>query len=213
MIQQGLQAQVINVRTHRGTKFLNKTLQTYFKEEGISHQTTIARTPEQNSVVERRNRILVEAARTMLSASKLPLFFWAKAITSACVSKSSALSDNLQQQDTQSTLNVQPILESIIPPTYVNAEENNTDQAKDAEFEAYEFNNPFAHQEQKLMSCSCNINTYNMHTFYQRHYPEMCMFALTVSKAEPKNIKEAIVDHAWIEAIQEDLHQFDRLNG
>ncbi|GKF10926.1 gag-pol polyprotein [Tanacetum coccineum] len=39
----------------------------------------------------------------------------------------------------------------------------------------------------------------------------MCMFALTVSTAEPKNIKEAMADSAWKEAIQEDLHQFDRL--
>nr|GEZ74094.1 integrase, catalytic region, zinc finger, CCHC-type, peptidase aspartic, catalytic [Tanacetum cinerariifolium] len=41
--------------------------------------------------------------------------------------------------------------------------------------------------------------------------PEMCMFALTVSTAEPKNIKEAIADSAWIEAMQEELHQFDKL--
>ncbi|GJS36275.1 retrovirus-related pol polyprotein from transposon TNT 1-94 [Tanacetum coccineum] len=40
---------------------------------------------------------------------------------------------------------------------------------------------------------------------------EMCMFALTVSTVEPKNIKEAMVDSAWIEAMQEELHQFDRL--
>nr|GEU44151.1 integrase, catalytic region, zinc finger, CCHC-type, peptidase aspartic, catalytic [Tanacetum cinerariifolium] len=41
---------------------------------------------------------------------------------------------------------------------------------------------------------------------------EMCMFALTVSTAEPKNIKEAKVNSAWIEAMQEELHQFDRLH-
>ncbi|GKB77163.1 retrovirus-related pol polyprotein from transposon TNT 1-94 [Tanacetum coccineum] len=41
--------------------------------------------------------------------------------------------------------------------------------------------------------------------------PEMCVFALTVSTAEPKNIKEAMADHAWIEAMLEELHQFDRL--
>nr|GEX83085.1 retrovirus-related Pol polyprotein from transposon TNT 1-94 [Tanacetum cinerariifolium] len=41
--------------------------------------------------------------------------------------------------------------------------------------------------------------------------PEMCMFALTVSTVEPKNIKEAMADSAWIEAMQEELHQFDRL--
>ncbi|GKF69303.1 retrovirus-related pol polyprotein from transposon TNT 1-94 [Tanacetum coccineum] len=40
----------------------------------------------------------------------------------------------------------------------------------------------------------------------------MCMLALTMSKVEPKNIKEAMADHAWIEAMQEELHQFDRLN-
>ncbi|GJX20058.1 gag-pol polyprotein [Tanacetum coccineum] len=42
-------------------------------------------------------------------------------------------------------------------------------------------------------------------------YPEMCMFALTVSIVKPKDIKEAIVDSAWIEAMQDELHQFDRL--
>nr|GEX36164.1 Gag-Pol polyprotein [Tanacetum cinerariifolium] len=41
--------------------------------------------------------------------------------------------------------------------------------------------------------------------------PEMCMFALTVSTAEPKNIKEVMADSAWIEAMQEEHHQFDRL--
>ncbi|GKC22819.1 hypothetical protein Tco_1024969 [Tanacetum coccineum] len=60
------------------------------------------------------------------------------------VLKSSALSDNLQQHDTQPTLNVQPTLEPNIPPTDVSVEENYNDQAEDAEFEAYEFINPFA---------------------------------------------------------------------
>nr|GEW61590.1 reverse transcriptase domain-containing protein [Tanacetum cinerariifolium] len=41
--------------------------------------------------------------------------------------------------------------------------------------------------------------------------PEMCMFALTVSIVEPKTIKKAMADSAWIEAMQEELHQFDRL--
>ncbi|GKB96503.1 retrovirus-related pol polyprotein from transposon TNT 1-94, partial [Tanacetum coccineum] len=57
-----------------------ETLHAYFKEEGIEHQTSTPRTPEQNGVVERRNRTLVEATRTMLSAFKLPLSFWAEAV-------------------------------------------------------------------------------------------------------------------------------------
>ncbi|GKE09365.1 retrovirus-related pol polyprotein from transposon TNT 1-94 [Tanacetum coccineum] len=63
-------------------------------------------------------------------------------------SNSFALSDNLLQDDTQPTLNVQPTLEPIIQPTYVNTEENNTDQLADAQFEAYEFINPFAPPEE-----------------------------------------------------------------
>nr|GFC72388.1 putative ribonuclease H-like domain-containing protein [Tanacetum cinerariifolium] len=50
----------------------------------IQHQTSVARTPEQNGVVERRNRTLVKAARIMLSVAKVPLFFWAEAIATAC---------------------------------------------------------------------------------------------------------------------------------
>ncbi|GJZ99120.1 hypothetical protein Tco_0671671 [Tanacetum coccineum] len=60
------------------------------------------------------------------------------------VSKYSALSDNHQQQDTQPTFNVQPASEPIIPLTNVTAKENNTDQAENEAFEAYEFINPFA---------------------------------------------------------------------
>nr|GEX27106.1 retrovirus-related Pol polyprotein from transposon TNT 1-94 [Tanacetum cinerariifolium] len=77
-------APVITIRTDRGIEFLKKTLNPFFKEEGIEHQTSTARTPEQNGVVKRRNRTLVEAARTMLSASQLPLFVWAEAIATAC---------------------------------------------------------------------------------------------------------------------------------
>nr|GEV83046.1 retrovirus-related Pol polyprotein from transposon TNT 1-94 [Tanacetum cinerariifolium] len=83
LVQRGLQAQVRVVRTDKGTEFLNQTLHVYFATEWILHQTSIARTPEQNRVVERRNRTLVEAARTMLSAAKVPLFFWAEAIATA----------------------------------------------------------------------------------------------------------------------------------
>nr|GEY60190.1 retrovirus-related Pol polyprotein from transposon TNT 1-94 [Tanacetum cinerariifolium] len=50
MIQRNLQALVITVRTDRGTEFLNKTLNAFFKEEGIEHQTSTARTPEQNGI-------------------------------------------------------------------------------------------------------------------------------------------------------------------
>nr|GEZ66684.1 hypothetical protein [Tanacetum cinerariifolium] len=52
--------------------------------KGMLHQTFVAQTPEQNGVVKRQNRTLVEAAQTMLSAAKVSLFFWAEAIATAC---------------------------------------------------------------------------------------------------------------------------------
>nr|GFB17522.1 hypothetical protein [Tanacetum cinerariifolium] len=53
LVQRGLQAQVKVVRTDKGAEFLNQTLHAYFAAEGILHQTSVARTPEQNGVVER----------------------------------------------------------------------------------------------------------------------------------------------------------------
>ncbi|GJZ03687.1 retrovirus-related pol polyprotein from transposon TNT 1-94, partial [Tanacetum coccineum] len=82
---------VRTVRTDKGTKFLNKTLHAYFAQEGIEHQKSIARTPKQNAIVERRNRTLVEAAQTMLSAAKVPLFFWAEAIATTCFTQNRSL--------------------------------------------------------------------------------------------------------------------------
>nr|GEZ76380.1 retrovirus-related Pol polyprotein from transposon TNT 1-94 [Tanacetum cinerariifolium] len=75
----------------RGIEFLNKTLNAFFKEEGIKHQTFTARTPEQNGIVKRRNRTLVKVAQTMLLASQLPLFFWAEAIATACYTQNRSI--------------------------------------------------------------------------------------------------------------------------
>nr|GEU75547.1 hypothetical protein [Tanacetum cinerariifolium] len=73
------------------TEFLNKTLHAYFASEEIHHQTSVARTPEQNGIVERWNRTLVEAARTMLSTAKVPLYFWAEAIATTCFTQNHSL--------------------------------------------------------------------------------------------------------------------------
>nr|GEW05197.1 hypothetical protein [Tanacetum cinerariifolium] len=91
LVQRGLHAQVRTVQTNKGTKFLNKTLHAYLAKDKIRHEMSTTRTPKQNSVVERRNRTLVEAARTMLSAAKFPLFFWAEAITTACFPQNRSL--------------------------------------------------------------------------------------------------------------------------
>nr|GFB77167.1 putative ribonuclease H-like domain-containing protein [Tanacetum cinerariifolium] len=79
------------VRTDNGTEFKNKTLAKFFDEVGIIQQFFATRTPQQNGVVERRNRTLVEAARTMLTFANLPSFLWAKAITTYCFTQNHSI--------------------------------------------------------------------------------------------------------------------------
>ncbi|GKE01260.1 retrovirus-related pol polyprotein from transposon TNT 1-94 [Tanacetum coccineum] len=381
IVQRGLHAQVRTVRTDKDTEFLNKILHAYFAQEGIAHQTSTARTPEQNGVVKRWNRTLIEAARTMLNAAKVPLSFWAESIAISCFTQNRSLviprhkktpyhiingrkssvkffnifgslcyiikdGENLdkmkekdhvssdpvpqylttaleqgslspgpqsqenvpQTADTVTTSNELDLLFSLMfdellngttqvvskssnvttadalnqrqqqyitpstlttvvadtPPLNIQATPETTNQATTqtptvtaneniiqaettkeyAQVDEDEFINIFSTPVQERGETSSRyVDSSNMHTFYQRHpsehrwtkdHPleqvignpsqsirtrrqletdgEMCMFALTVSQTEPKNIKEAMADSAWIEAMQEELHQFDRLD-
>ncbi|GJS37285.1 retrovirus-related pol polyprotein from transposon TNT 1-94 [Tanacetum coccineum] len=117
-------------------------------------------------------------------------------------------------------MNVQPTTEPITPTTTIHAEENTDNQAKDAHFKPYEFINPFCTSVQEVAESSshhpleqvCGNPSMRVHTRRQlAKDPKMYMFALTVSTAEPKKIKEAMADHAWIKEMQEELHQFNRL--
>ncbi|GJW71178.1 ribonuclease H-like domain-containing protein, partial [Tanacetum coccineum] len=72
------------IRSDNGTKFKNKVMDDFCREKGIKREYSVARTPQQNGVAERRNRTLIEAARTMLADSKLPTTFWAEAVSTAC---------------------------------------------------------------------------------------------------------------------------------
>ncbi|GJS88956.1 retrovirus-related pol polyprotein from transposon TNT 1-94 [Tanacetum coccineum] len=74
---------VPRIRTDNGTEFVNQTLCEYYEKIDISHETFVARSPQQNGVIERRNRTLIEAARTMLIYAKAPLFLWAEAVATA----------------------------------------------------------------------------------------------------------------------------------
>nr|GFA19796.1 hypothetical protein [Tanacetum cinerariifolium] len=310
LVQRGLQAQVRVVRTDKGTEFLNQTLHAFFAAEGILHQMSVARTPKQNDVVKRRNRTLVEAARTMLSVTKVPLFFWAEAIATTCtqsrayrvfnkitrvivetihvnfdelpqmasdhvsvdpvpeyqrtalehisLSPSTQCQDNVTQADkTVTTSNeldllFSPMFDELLngsskvvskSSTVTTADTPNQRQhhttplnfhttpdttcqvppqaptvASNENINQAEIVEEYAHVENdEFINIFCNSvqdqgETSSLRTRRQLESDgEMCMFALTVSRTEPKNIKEAMADSAWIESMQEELHQFDRL--
>ncbi|GJR29744.1 putative ribonuclease H-like domain-containing protein [Tanacetum coccineum] len=72
------------IRCDNGTEFKNRVMSDFCENKGIKREFSVARTPQQNGVAERRNRTLIEAARTMLADSKLPTTFWAEAVNTAC---------------------------------------------------------------------------------------------------------------------------------
>ncbi|GJW00031.1 retrovirus-related pol polyprotein from transposon TNT 1-94 [Tanacetum coccineum] len=84
-------ASVNGKKTDNGTEFINQTLRAYYEKVGISHEISVARSPQHNGVVERRNRTLIEAARTMLIYAKAPLFLWAEAVATACYTQNHSI--------------------------------------------------------------------------------------------------------------------------
>ncbi|GJU49125.1 putative ribonuclease H-like domain-containing protein [Tanacetum coccineum] len=72
------------IRCDNRTEFKNKEMNQFCEMKGILRQYSVARTPQQNGVAERRNKTLIEAVRTMLADSKLPTTFWAEAVNTAC---------------------------------------------------------------------------------------------------------------------------------
>ncbi|KAJ9565209.1 hypothetical protein OSB04_001175 [Centaurea solstitialis] len=90
-IQVLLGRQVKKLRSDNGTEFRNAKLQSFLEEVGISHNFSAVRTPQQNGVVERKNRTLVEAARSMIAHSGVPLSLWAEAVSTACYTQNRTL--------------------------------------------------------------------------------------------------------------------------
>ncbi|GJT76338.1 putative ribonuclease H-like domain-containing protein [Tanacetum coccineum] len=72
------------IRCDNGTEFKNKVMNQFYEMKGIKREFSVARTPQQNGVAERKNRTLIEAARTMLADLKLPTTFWAEVVNTAC---------------------------------------------------------------------------------------------------------------------------------
>jgi hypothetical protein len=74
------------IRSDNGTEFKNSQIEGFLEEEGIKHEFSSPYTTQQNGVVERKNRTILDMARTMLDEYKIPDRFWAEAINIACYS-------------------------------------------------------------------------------------------------------------------------------
>jgi hypothetical protein len=75
---------VKKIRSDNGSKFKNHQVEEFLEEEGIKHEFSAPYTPQQNGVVERKNRTLIDMARTMFGEYKTPEQFWSEAINTTC---------------------------------------------------------------------------------------------------------------------------------
>ncbi|KAJ0524708.1 putative RNA-directed DNA polymerase [Helianthus annuus] len=78
------QRSISRIRSDNGTEFKNSKMEKFCDERGILYEFSAPYTPQQNGVAERKNRTLIETARTMLADSKLLINFWAEAVSAAC---------------------------------------------------------------------------------------------------------------------------------
>ena len=85
---------IIKVRSDHGKEFENLEFKTFYEDHGITHQFSAPRTPQQNGVVERKNRTLVEMTRSMLCENRLPSIFELRQLTQHATSPTGLSSDH-----------------------------------------------------------------------------------------------------------------------
>nr|GEX69765.1 hypothetical protein [Tanacetum cinerariifolium] len=88
---EGLGHNLFSVGTDNETEFVNQTLREYYEKVGISHETFIARSSQQNGVIKRRNCTLIEAASTMLNYAKASLLLWEEAVSTTCYTQNHSI--------------------------------------------------------------------------------------------------------------------------
>ncbi|GJT86289.1 retrovirus-related pol polyprotein from transposon TNT 1-94 [Tanacetum coccineum] len=173
---------VQRVRTDNGTEFKNKTLAKFFDEVRISQQFSAARTPQQNGVVERRNRTLLKAK------GDIGVFVgYSKESAAFRITKSPTT--NLETSNNKIPSHEREVFHEVSESFQEESSSSslNDDVQQNAYFDASTmFHDPS-----------------NVHTFYQLYPHE--------KNIEPSNVAEALKDADWVSAMQDELDQFARL--
>ncbi|GJV91937.1 retrovirus-related pol polyprotein from transposon TNT 1-94 [Tanacetum coccineum] len=160
----------LRVASVNGKKHILVIMDDYsrFTWVGISYETSVALTPQQNGVVERQNLTLVEAARTMLIYAKAPLFLWAEAVSTACYTQNRSIIRHRHGKTPYDLLH---------------------DRKPDLSY---------------------------LHVFGALCYPNndsenLGKLQAKANIVKPKMYKDALTQSCWIEAMQEELNEFERL--
>ncbi|GKC22131.1 retrovirus-related pol polyprotein from transposon TNT 1-94 [Tanacetum coccineum] len=232
------------IRTDKGTEFKNEKLRAFYAKLGIVHQTSIARTPQQNGLVERQNRTLNRSiVHTWYNKTPYELIQGRKPNIQnfhvfGSIYYPTNDRDDLGKMKPMADIAEQVATEPNSPVLNVNVNEFFQEDVVDFDGNVF-YNAPPTPVFKEAESYSTYQDPSNMHEFHQKHRSsdrwtknhlieqvigdpskpvmtrnrlqtnaEVCMYALTVSTIEPKNIKEAMLDASRIESMQDELNQF-----
>ncbi|GJW20985.1 retrovirus-related pol polyprotein from transposon TNT 1-94 [Tanacetum coccineum] len=247
-IQVGLNKTIRYIRTDNGTKIFNKDLTAYYERVGIFHQKTVPMTLQQNGIIERQKRTLVEAARTMLIFSKAsiedlgkllptadigifvgyapskkgtgpaPTFLMPGQISSRLVPNPVPTAPYVPPTNKELEILFQPMFDEYLEPPRVErlvspalavpilvnsagvaAEYTLVEENPFAPVDNDPFINIFASEPTSEASSFGDVNAL------------WCLYNSVLSKVEPKNFKSAITEDCWFQAMQDEIHEFDRL--
>ncbi|GKB42654.1 retrovirus-related pol polyprotein from transposon TNT 1-94 [Tanacetum coccineum] len=203
-----LNATVRNIQTDNGTEFVNQTLKTYYEDVRISHQTSVAHTPQQNNVVERQNWTLVEVA-LHCATQPIAVKIWPPSVVSRAPAAAVALIP-VDPTGTPSSTSVDQDASSANP----SFEESSSRDVIISNL--HPTTQPFKHLSKWIMNHPLdNVigNPYRpIFTRCQLQTDDMwCYFDAFLTSVEPQNYKEALKESCWIESIQEEIYEFERL--
>nr|GEV46837.1 hypothetical protein [Tanacetum cinerariifolium] len=216
----------LRIRTDNGAEFVNQTLRNYYEEVGISHETSVARTPQQNCVVERRNRTLVEAARTMLIYVNALLFLWAEAVATACYTQNRSISRKRHEKtpyeilhDRKLDLSYLYVFGALCYPKNESEDLGKINVRANVGPKLYEMT-PVTH-DAGLVSKHPSSAPFvpptrtDWDTLIQPLFDEYSRTQPNVDVPDTKvtapvlTYKEALEESCWIEAMQEELHELE----
>nr|GEZ45722.1 retrovirus-related Pol polyprotein from transposon TNT 1-94 [Tanacetum cinerariifolium] len=214
MIQLRLKVPVCRIQTNNGTAFVNQTLRKYYELVGISHETSVARSTQQNSVVERRNRTLIEVARTISGPALHEMTH--ETISSGLVPKPTSSTSFVPPLRNEWDLLFQlmfdellapslsvdpPALEDIAPLDQVIALEH-----------AESIGSPYSTiVEQDAPLPSKSQTTPETQPPVIPHDVEEDNHDIKVAHMGNDSFFDALTQSCWIEAMQEELNEFERL--
>ncbi|GJU62618.1 ribonuclease H-like domain-containing protein [Tanacetum coccineum] len=216
------------IRCDNGTEFKNRDIIEFCGSKGIKREYSNARTPQQNGVAERKNRTLIEVARTVLADLFLPNTFWAEAVNTACyVLNRHARSENQANkttgpkeanhsagtQDNIDTGNSEMEAESAqdyFPNKNTSLKKN--EEPVDQEDQAFlEEPERLKRQEKEANDAAEALRKDYIQKQRRINHKDFqhCLFACFLSQIEPKKISEALEDESKVDAMQEELLQFE----